>query len=147
MTMFHSKPESDIFREFQWIVGQVVKTVKYTTDRDNLIGVGNLALLRAIRAFDETRSKNFPKFATRIIRQDIYRQIDTDSKFPSCGSVDEIPYNDNHEQFESEVLRMRAAGYTYDEISDEIGISPSGAFYKVQSEIRKLKECEEEFSG
>lgn len=57
---------------------------------EDLIQIGQLSIIRAVKSFDVHRSKNFTTYATKSVSRAYYSLIRKNIKTPSCCSINSI---------------------------------------------------------
>jgi RNA polymerase sigma factor (sigma-70 family) len=119
-------------------------------DYDDIISVGMIGLLKAIRAFDPSRGLQLSTLATNIIRREIIRELSkTNNKKneslnfdleESSGGDNIIEYlPSNISKLEQKILYLRFhLGYTFDEIGNEFNKTKQWANTKFKLILDKI---------
>jgi|14_taG_2_1085336.scaffolds.fasta_scaffold41750_2 RNA polymerase sporulation-specific sigma factor len=121
-------------------------------DLDDLISVGSIGLLKAVRGFDDGRGIQFSTYATTIIRNEIYRELKKFSKTKSIELSQEIEQEESPDiwefmpedltKIERHVLYMRLVeNRTFKEIGEEMDRTKSWASAKTKELLIKIREA------
>mgnify|MGYP003394270530 CR=1 FL=1 len=129
--------------------------IKPPLDYDDLISVGKIGLLKAIRSFDPKRGNQFSTLASTIIRREIVRELEKSNnkdhqslecdiaESPSEGLDDYLPEGLN--DIEKRVLTLRlCSGFTFKEIGEELGYTKQWANNKFKEILAKIVESNEQ---
>jgi DNA-directed RNA polymerase specialized sigma subunit len=74
--------ESQLIEEWMPSLRKLVNSrFRQHSDKDNLVGVGSVSLLMAVRSFDSSRQIPFWKYARKIIMRDLTRFVVSEPKF------------------------------------------------------------------
>jgi RNA polymerase sigma factor (sigma-70 family) len=119
-------------------------------DHDDLISVGMIGLLRAIRAFDPSYGE-FSTLAYKVISNEIIRELvktnpkakvensDFDIEDKSEISIDDY-FPENLNEKEKQILYLRFhLNHTYEEIGEKLGHTKQWAFNKLNAVLNKIK--------
>ena len=156
--MMEKKSHSDEARliktHFPLVVSQAMRfnlPPSSITDLDDLISVGSIGLLKAIRGFDENHGTQFSTYATKCIRNEMIRELkrfnqnegellsDVEQENPA-GLWEFMP--DYLTEVEKTVLHKRMVeGKTFKEIGIEMDRTKAWASAKMIEILEKLKEA------
>ena len=152
--------EDELVRQHTPLVVSIAFTYKPKppNDYDDLISVGMIGLLKAIRAYDPSRGIQFSTLAYRVINREIIRELDRSPNkhdyqpldFDVSGDkIDNIEdyLPDNLTDLEKEILLLRFhLGHTFEEIGEKFNktkqwanIVYAGAIYKIAESNEKKK--------
>jgi RNA polymerase sigma factor (sigma-70 family) len=123
-------------------------------DYDDLISVGMIGLLKAIRIFDPSRGTQFSTLATKIIHREIIRELEkTNGKKHESLNFDvekeeHLDFNDylpeNLTELEKTLLIDRFhLGMTFEEIGGKFGKTKQWANIKLSHVLNKIMESNE----
>lgn len=127
---------------------------KPPNDYDDLISIGMIGLLKAIRAFDPSKGNQFSTLASTIIRREIVRELEKSNgkdqeniefdieQDESSGFEDYLPENLNNIERKILVYRFHY-GYTFEEIGAKLGYTKQWANSKLNSILAKILESNE----
>lgn len=129
-------------------------TPKPPNDYDDLISIGKIGLLKAIRVFDPSKGYQFSTLATKIISREIIRELektngknqenlDFDIQEETKSNFDDyIP--DYLSDTEKKILILRFhLGYTFKEIGKELGYTKQWANAQFSNILKKILESNE----
>lgn len=123
-------------------------------DYDDLISIGMIGLLKAIRAFDPSKGNQFSTLASTIIRREIVRELEKSNgkdqeniefdieQTESNGFEDYLPENLTDTERKVLVYRFHY-GYTFEEIGQEFGYTKQWASIKLNNILEKIIESNE----
>lgn len=110
-----------------WVRGMIRKKFRHNKDVENLIGVGSLALLKAMRNYDPSKGGSFFSYANTVVYREVEAQVTKDSRFNNQIAInydgDYLGREDNTLIIEDARLRLKQAGYNYNEIAERMGES------------------------
>lgn len=88
-----TKPTNDlVINHLPMVLSLVKKVYRYDCDVDDLVGVGNLALVRASKGYDPDRNVSFYKYAESAINRALHKYVkhnQTDFKTVSLVDVED----------------------------------------------------------
>lgn len=127
---------------------------KPPNDYDDLISVGMIGLLKAVRAFDPSKGNQFSTLATKIIHREIIRELEkTNGKNHETLSFDVEKteegrfsdyLSDNLNELETELLTDRFyLGLTFEEIGQKFDRTKQWANIKLRNILNKIMESNE----
>jgi RNA polymerase sigma factor (sigma-70 family) len=112
---------------------------------------GFIGLVKAIRHFDEERGNQFSTFATTLIRREILRELGRNTQVADCNLAidipDRMPENlwelmpEYLSSTEKEVLKYRLREHTMEEIGDKLGCSKQWANVQLRNAFKKIREA------
>jgi RNA polymerase sigma factor (sigma-70 family) len=109
----------EVLNEYAGLVRSIVRSTNYsyrTLDADDLMQIGNLAVLRAIKAYDPSCGTNIRSFVANAVRQDVYREA---ARFLGILTVDF-----RVTKMAAKVTKLLAAGTTELEVGKELNLNP-----------------------
>lgn len=146
-----SKETRLVDEHFALVVSQALRfTPSGITDLDDLISVGSIGLVKAIRHFDKDRGIRFSTYATKCIQNEMKRELKKFSgvtftlskdveQNESAGIWEFMP--DYLTDVEKEVLCMRLAeSMTFQEIGDAMSRTKAWASAKMGDILKKIRE-------
>ena len=150
---------NDVEREHQLIVEHtplvvyLAKSFRSNIDLDELIQIGRIGLLEAIRNYDTSKNTKLSTFAYPYIKYKILRYIDKEYKWHknhSSLTFSNKYYEPNNEIFditpiltdkESKTIELRLAGNTFKEIATQLGCTKGWAYQIYSSAMHKIREA------
>jgi RNA polymerase sporulation-specific sigma factor len=108
-----------LFRSFYRLIPYVVREVGYKlrkgfVDREDLLSIGSMGLIKAIKTFDSSKGVVFPNYAIKCIRNEIGMNLRKPNKANSkeAYSLDE-PFKENNKQEANNVSlgELQDSGY------------------------------------
>jgi RNA polymerase sigma factor (sigma-70 family) len=151
MTISPSKESNLVDKHFALVVHQALQfTPSGITDLDDLISVGSIGLLKAVRGFDDSRGIQFSTYATTCIRNEMMRelkkfkavhyQLMLDVEEPEVSNIWEF-LPDYLTQVEKEILYMRLGETrTFKEIGEKMNRTKAWASAKMIEILDKIRE-------
>lgn len=151
-----TKTENELIQENYGLVVHLVEKYKkrYLGADEDLIQVGLISLLKAIRKFDSTRAK-LSTYAWWCVSKALSAEIKKSGAAPLyCSGFmyevldDEKPPDfweilpDNLEALEIDILRYRLNKFTYKEIGDKLGYSGEWVRQKLKGIAEKIKSAQ-----
>lgn len=145
--------EKLIKQNYGLIVSQALSFNPKTNDQlDEYIQVGSLAMMRAIKNFDESKGAQFSTFACHCISNSIKNYIKKNNKIVEQELIETeakqrqnfmelVP--DNLADIELEIIELKLSNHSIKEISDKIGypvIKVRNILYKIYEKIRNANE-------
>lgn len=125
-------------------------------DKEDLISVGMIGLIKAIRSYDESLGFEFSTLATKAIHNEIRRELQRVSTHKLHDTIENqellspesIHIQDylpgNLTEVEKTLLSLRFyLGETFEEIGDRYNRTKQWADMKIKSIIRKIQEANE----
>lgn len=154
MAISHSKEEQMVDDHFALVVSQALKfnlPSAGITDLDDLISVGSIGLLKAIRGFDEGRNIKFSTYATTCIQNEMKRELKRFNSHISLELLSDIEQETSNgiwefmpdylTEVEKQVLHMRLVeNKTFKEIGNHMDRTKSWASAKMIEILDKLRE-------
>lgn len=153
---WEKRDEEQLVREnIPLVVSQVLTfTPNHISGFDDCVQVGCIGLLRAIRTFKAELGNKFSTYAVPCIRHEIIKEL-RKHKLDLALSVDvDMPpqkldqlwenISVNLDDNELQILELRAAGYTFQEIGKKLGYSDTWANNKMHEVIERLQELNNE---
>lgn len=90
--------EKLVMHNLKLVIHEVLKRfAKFNCDKEELVAIGNIGLLKAIKTFDITKNIEFTTYATRCIDNEILMFLRKEKKIIKYKSLDDVCYNGNDE--------------------------------------------------
>lgn len=87
--------EKLVMHNLKLVIHEVLKRfANFTCDKEELVAIGNIGLLKAIKTFDTTKNIEFTTYATRCIDNEILMFLRKKKKLAHTESLEKIIYTD-----------------------------------------------------
>ena len=109
--------EEKLIKHNMRLVAHVVKKYKNNNDQDELISVGSIGLLKAVKTFSYDKGSSFSTYATRCINNEVLMLLRADKKYANQIYLDDAISTDKEG---NEISLIEILHDTSDNIFDDI---------------------------
>lgn len=132
--------------------------LKYWQLKDDLIGAGNLGLVKAMRCFKVSIGVKFSTFVTLMIKYEMLNFLNKEKKYFSSVSLNELDMMIESKMdselwelyvpkclkgMDAEILTLLDEGYTYREIGRKLGVTTTAVWKRIKNMRVVIKEAGE----
>ena len=133
LSMGSKQAEETLVKHNMRLVAHVAKKYKNNLPQDELISVGSIGLLKAIKSFSYNKGSSFSTYATRCINNEILMLIRSDKKYANQVYLEDVISTDKDG---NEICLMEVLPESTDNIFDVV--HNKIAFEKI---VGIIKEC------